>query len=54
MRTWLDNDPAFNGLLHALLDDGRQGVLDMASRKMAGKYEDEDVENFRMTLLAAD
>lgn len=53
VRTWLDNDPAFNGLLHALLDDGRQGVLDMASRKMAGKYEDEDVENFRMTLLAA-
>ena len=53
VRTWLDNDPAFNGLLHALLDEGRQGVLDVAIRKMAAKYEDEDVENFRMTLLAA-
>jgi hypothetical protein len=53
VRTWLDNDPAFDGLLHTLLDDGRQGVLDMAVRKLAGKYEDEDVENFRMTLLVA-
>ena len=53
VRTWLEDDPAFDGLLQPLLDDGRQGILDMAVRRMAEKYEDEDVENFRMTLLVA-
>lgn len=51
VRAWLDNDPEIDRMLDPLLDDGRQGVLDMAIRKVAETYVDEEVADFMMMLM---
>jgi hypothetical protein len=51
VRAWLDDDPEFDTMLGVLLDDGRQGVLDVAIRKVAADYADEEVEDFKLALL---
>ncbi len=51
VRAWLDNDPGLDRILGPLLEDGRQGILDMAIRKVAETYVDEEAEDFMMMLL---
>lgn len=50
VRAWLEDDPEFDRMLGTLLDDGRQGVLDIAIRKVAEDYVTEDAVDFIMML----
>jgi hypothetical protein len=51
VRAWLDDDPDFDEVLGSLLDEGRQGVLDVGIRKVAADYVDEEAEDFKMAIL---
>jgi hypothetical protein len=51
IRAWCDDHPECDRLLGQLLDEERQGVLDVAIRKVTKDYGAEAAEDFAMTLL---
>jgi hypothetical protein len=53
VHAWVTGHPGFDQMLGALLNEGRQGVIDMAVHKVSETYLDEAIDDFLTTVEAA-